>query len=137
MPNTAEMCLGTSAKLRLARIFLFSSHCDMLPLNQIIKVLQDYPELGDALNYEGLVICVNLLRILQPDLSLYLGPDKTEPPEHLPLSMHDFLKLSLCIEDETCKLVWKALREVAWDPDYDTDRDMKDRNLVQERCVHQ
>jgi len=82
----------------------------------VTKVLADSPELSAALNYDGLITYIDLVRLLKPDLIRFVVSDNG-PPEHLPISIHEFLKLSLGMEDETAKLAWANLRVFAWNFD--------------------
>jgi len=75
----------------------------------ITKVIADLPELSAALNYDdGLITYVDLVHLLKPDLTLFVV-SKNHPPEHLPISIHTFLKLSLSMEDEIAKFAWATL----------------------------
>ena len=82
----------------------------------VTKVLADSPELSAALNYDGLITYIDLACLLKPDLTCFVVSDNGLP-EHLPISIHEFLKLSLGIEDETAKLTWATLRAFAWNFD--------------------
>lgn len=81
----------------------------MLSLATITNILAESPKLGATFNYNGLVTYVNLVRILQTDLLLYQGINKSKPPEHLPVSTHDFLKLCLGLDNKIAKLAWATL----------------------------
>lgn len=91
----------------------------------IARLLTDLPELTAALNYEGLTTYIDLVRLLQPDLSWFGNITTREPPEHLPVAYHDFLKLCLGLEDEIAKLAWTTLQHIAWQSDPDAEASRK------------
>ena len=80
----------------------------------ISKLLGESPELNKALSYEDVVMYIDLVHILKPDLSRWQPSQEDGPPERLPFATHDFLKLCLNLEEETAKLMWHTLRQVAW-----------------------
>lgn len=71
------------------------------------------PELSAALDYDGLITYVDLVHLLKPDLTRF-AVSENGPPERLPISIHEFLKLSLGMEDETAQLAWATLRTFNW-----------------------
>jgi hypothetical protein len=90
----------------------------------VAKVLANSPELSAALDYDGLITYVDLVRLLKPDLAHFVASEKA-PPEHLPISIHEFLKLSLGTEDETAKLAWDTLRAFALNFDNEAENPRK------------
>jgi hypothetical protein len=89
-----------------------------MDLCTLITVLADSPELSAALGYEGLITYIDLVHLLQPNLSRSEYSDARQPPEHLPLATHDFLRLCLSLDDEMAKLAWATLRHIAWNSDH-------------------
>ena len=87
-----------------------------MDLGTISRLFVDSSELNIAFDYEGLVTYVDLIRLLKPELTRLKEP-KNSPLEHLPIAIHDFLKLSLGLEDEIAKLAWATLRVFAWNSD--------------------
>jgi hypothetical protein len=73
-----------------------------MDLSTISRLFAD-SSLNIACDYEGLVTYVDLIRLLKPELT-HLEEPKNSPPEHLTIAIHDFLKLSLGLEDEIAKL---------------------------------
>ncbi|KAF7343017.1 hypothetical protein MVEN_01731900 [Mycena venus] len=67
-----------------------------------------------SLSYDSMTTYVDLIRLLKSDLSAMQPPYRTEPPDSLPVNIHDFLKLSLGLTDEIAKLAWQELRITAW-----------------------
>ena len=86
----------------------------------VTQVIADLPELSAALNYDRLITYIDLVRLLKPDLTRFIVSENG-PPKHLPVAFHDFLKLSLGLEDETAKLAWATLRLFAWNFDHEAD----------------
>ena len=66
------------------------------------------PELSAALDYDGLITYVDLIHLLKPNLTCF-AVSENGPSECLPISIHEFLKLSLRMEDKTAKLTWATL----------------------------
>jgi hypothetical protein len=87
----------------------------------ISSLLADSPELTAALDYEGLITYIDLVRILKHDLTRFSNSNGHSPPEHLPVAIHNFLRLSLNLDDEVAKLAWATLRDFAWDYDPEAD----------------
>lgn len=85
----------------------------------IAKLFADSPELNAALDYESLNTYLDLVRLLKPDLVYSAKFSSNEPPERLPVSVHDFLKICVGLQDETAKLAWAVLRHLAWSMDSD------------------
>ena len=88
-----------------------------MDLCSLIAVLADLPELSAALDYEGLITYIDPVHLLQPNLSRSGYSDAYQPPEHLPLATHDFLRLCLSLDDEMAKLAWATLQHIAWNSD--------------------
>lgn len=83
-------------------------------LVKLSSILAESPDLASALDYDTLVNFVDLVGILKPTLTLLQPLQDTDPLEHLPINVHDFLKASLHLGDETVKLAWKCLARLAW-----------------------
>ena len=90
----------------------------------VTQVITDLPELSAALDYDRLITYIDLVHLLKPDLTLFVV-SKNGPPKHLPMAFHDFLKLSLGLEDKTAKLAWATLRLFAWNFDHKADDPQK------------
>ena len=87
----------------------------MSSLSTLISVLNDHPLLAMALDIESFNKFIHLVNLLKP-LLLTLQPSyDLGPPEHLPVHIHDFLKISMNFSDDMTKLAWQSLRLVAWD----------------------
>jgi len=95
----------------------------------VTKVIADLPELSAALDYDGLITYIDLVRLLKHDLTRFVVSENG-PPKHLPMAFHDFLKLSLELEDEPAKLAWATLRLFAWNFDHEAE------DLRKTGCVH-
>jgi hypothetical protein len=91
----------------LVNLFNLLAACTM-DLGTISRLFVDSSELNVAFDYKGLVTYVDLIRLLKPELTCLEEP-KNSPPEHLPIAIHDFLKLSLGLEDKIAKLAWATL----------------------------
>jgi hypothetical protein len=96
---------------------LFTLSLRTMNFYSVTKVIADLPELSAALDYDGLITYIDLVRLLKPDLTRFVVSENG-PPKHLPVAFHDFLKLSLGLEDETAKLAWATLRLFAWNFDH-------------------
>jgi hypothetical protein len=90
----------------------------------VTQVIADLPELSAALDYDRLITYIDLVRLLKPDLTRFVVSENG-PPKHLPVAFHDFLKLSLGLEDKTAKLAWATLRLFAWNFDHEADDPQK------------
>ncbi|KAG6834471.1 hypothetical protein H0H93_009450 [Arthromyces matolae] len=90
----------------------------MLELQELVTILQRYPSLTVHLTLEALSKFIHLIRLLKPYLLTIKSPafqvSAEESPEHLPRNVHDFLKLSMDLDDEVTKLAWLAVSPVAW-----------------------
>lgn len=85
------------------------------------KLLASSPELASALKYEDLVTYIDLVSILKPKLGRWYGPYQDDPPERLPVNVHEFLKICLGMKDETAKIAWDKLRNLAWSATVEAD----------------
>ena len=85
-----------------------------MDFHTISKLLRKSLELNKALSYEDMVMYIDLIHILKPDHSHWQPSQENGPPEHLPFAPHDFLKHCLNLEEETTKLMWHTLWQVAW-----------------------
>jgi hypothetical protein len=90
----------------------------------VTKVITDLSKLSTALNYDGLITYINLVHLLKPDLTHFVVFENGTP-KHLPVAFHNFLKLSLRLEDETAKLAWATLQLFAWNSDHEADDPQK------------
>lgn len=70
------------------------------------------PGLADAWTLDDLWKYIALARHIQPNLKGLSPPGADGLPEHLSVEIHNFLKLSLGLEDEVAKQTWVALRDV-------------------------
>lgn len=90
-----------------------------MKLGTIAKLLADTPTLNAILDLDDIITYIDLVQLLKSDLSLWIGCHQTEPPERLPLAVHDFLKLCIgLLDDEVAKLTWTTLGPVAWEYGY-------------------
>ena len=87
-----------------------------LPLSSLLAALSKNPNIiKDILNIDGCLRFVELLHIMKPTLQLYQSHGESEPLKSLPRNVHDFIRASLQLEHEDTKLLWEALRDVAWE----------------------
>jgi len=86
-----------------------------LPLSSLLAALSKNPNIEDILNIDVCLQFVELLHIMKPNLQLYQSQGETKPLQRLPCNVHDFICASLQLEHEHTKLLWEALREVAWE----------------------
>lgn len=81
------------------------------------QALEAYPDLSAALGYDTVVTYVDLARCLKPIIALQQPSFNLEPPESLTASVHEFIRSSLGLSDDSAKLAWIALRSLAWRSD--------------------
>lgn len=82
---------------------------------KIAGILATAPELNCSLPYQSLVTYINLVRLLKHDIERWQPVEFDGPPVRLSTATHDFLKLSLGLDDEIAKRAWDSLRHVAWE----------------------
>lgn len=80
----------------------------------LAKTLGEHPQLSASLSYEDVVRYIDLLRCLKPTIALQRPSYDSSPPDSLTANVHEFLKVCLDISDDTAKLAWTSLRELAW-----------------------
>ena len=82
------------------------------------NILIEHPRIAGAFTIQDLTKFIDLVSLLKPTLSLLQPPHQLGPPECLPVRVHDFLKVSLDLDDNLLKLAWLKLRHVAWEVPY-------------------
>ncbi|KII92428.1 hypothetical protein PLICRDRAFT_134020 [Plicaturopsis crispa FD-325 SS-3] len=85
-----------------------------MDFNALLEALNAYPPLRSAVDYDALTMYMDLVRLLKPTLTLIKPSYQEGPPDALPVGVHDFLRVSIGVEDETAKLMWIAFRDFAW-----------------------
>ncbi|KAJ7635627.1 hypothetical protein B0H17DRAFT_1107508, partial [Mycena rosella] len=73
--------------------------------------------MDSPLDFTSTVHYIELIRLLKPALRWTQASYQPNPPETLPVKVHDFLKISLGLTDDLAKLAWEILRETAWSHD--------------------
>ncbi|KIJ91794.1 hypothetical protein K443DRAFT_126143 [Laccaria amethystina LaAM-08-1] len=81
-------------------------------------ILIEHPCIAGAFTIQDLTKFIDLVSLLKPTLSLLQLPHQLGPPEHHPIHVHDFLKVSLDLDDDLLKLAWLKLCHVAWEEPY-------------------
>lgn len=84
-----------------------------MQLSIIFESLQLYPELA-AIDYTTLVTVLDLLQSLRSTVSLQQPSYIQEPPLHLSINIHEFLKACTGLSDELIKILWAAFRHHIW-----------------------
>ena len=82
------------------------------------NILIEHPRIAGAFTIQDLTKFIDLVSLLKPTLSLLQPLHQLGPPECLPVHVHDFLKVSLDLDDDLLKLAWLKLRHVAWEMPY-------------------
>ncbi|KAJ6541391.1 hypothetical protein B0H19DRAFT_1077245 [Mycena capillaripes] len=83
----------------------------------VCDILADSPELAYSFSHNDVVKYIELITLLKPTPVLtFLQPSHQTlvPPATLPVRVHNFLRDSFNIPDETAKLAWEAFRLLAW-----------------------
>lgn len=93
-------------------------------LVELALLLADYPSLASGINLEDLVGFFDIICLLKPQLSLY-SVIQDSVPERLPIHIHEFICVSLKLNDSVVKLVWEMLREIAWAQEHNRDTAQK------------
>ncbi|KAJ6511673.1 hypothetical protein DFH09DRAFT_1100422 [Mycena vulgaris] len=70
-----------------------------------------------ALDYDSMTTYVDLIRLLKSDLTALQSSYHLNPPETLPVNVHDFLKLCLDMTDDMAKRARLDFRTTAWSHD--------------------
>lgn len=87
---------------------------DLTTITNAFSAISSVPGLADTWTLDDLWKYIVLVRHIQTDLESLLPPGVNGPPEHLSVETHNFLKLSLGLEDEVAKQIWVVLRDVVW-----------------------
>ncbi|KAF6763614.1 hypothetical protein DFP72DRAFT_1136202 [Ephemerocybe angulata] len=85
-----------------------------LPLHAIVSTLSEYPWLYKGLSLQDVSHFVNICTILKPYLVLRTSVYAGLPLERLPVDIHEFIRDSLCLEDDATKLLWEAFKIPIW-----------------------
>ena len=88
-------------------------HVPSSTLIALAKTLGEYLKLSSALSYEAVVQYIDLLCCLKPTTALKKPSYNSTPPDSLTVNVHEFLKVCLDISDDTAKLAWTSLWELA------------------------
>jgi len=84
-------------------------------LTKLLSSIISVPTLARNWSLDDLWKYVSLARHIRPDLEALLQTDQSGPPQQLSIEIHNFLKLSMGLEDEAAKQAWEILKEVIWD----------------------
>ena len=82
------------------------------------NILIEHPRIAGAFTIQDLTKFIDLVSLLKPTLSLLQPPHQLGPPECLAVHVHDFLKVSLDLDNDLLKLAWLKLCHVAWEVPY-------------------
>ncbi|KAJ7037282.1 hypothetical protein C8F04DRAFT_1257200 [Mycena alexandri] len=88
-----------------------------MDFQKICDTLKSHPEVADTFTHTDVVKYIELIGLLKPTPALtYLQPSYqiSVPPPTLPGNVHEFLRASFQVDDETAKLAWEIFREIAW-----------------------
>ena len=83
-------------------------------LLELLSCIVSVPGLAQKWSLDDLWKYVSLARHIRPDIETLLQSDQAGPPERLSLQIHNFLKLSMGLEDEVAKQAWEVLKVVVW-----------------------
>ena len=86
----------------------------MIDLLATARILENNSDLRSTFDLTKIVDFLEILSLLKPTLEWYQPSYIHSPLERLPISIHEFLVLSLNIPDDVCKLAWDQFREMAW-----------------------
>jgi hypothetical protein len=90
---------------------------DAIP-RSLFDILTKYPALAQTVPFDHFIMCLNLLRHLKERVSWSQHHAEMDPPENLPLNIHNFVCDAISQDDNTVKLLWQALKWIAWhDPE--------------------
>ena len=91
--------------------------CDPISWLQMLK--QD--PLLDSISFQHLTLFIDLARHLRERIRWNQREDTSIPPVSLPISVHNFLRDAMGVEDHLIKSLWLCLRHVIWNDPYDID----------------
>jgi len=100
-------------------------------LAELVTVLSKYPEVANHLDIDRCITFLELVQLLKPTILLSHPLVGTEPPERLPVSVHEFLKATLGLEHESTKIIWNALSGIAWKLEIDA----QDKQVFSHRYI--
>lgn len=86
----------------------------------LAKILQKSPELSSTFDYKAVVKYVELVNLLKPRLCMLLVSYQRDPPERLPVKIHEFLKHAFSMSDDVGKVAWAELGSYAWTRPFST-----------------
>lgn len=84
-------------------------------LSELLSRITSIPALACKWSLDDLWKYVSLARHIRPDIETLLRTNQAGPPDRLSLQIHNFLKLSMGLEDEVAKQAWGVLKDVIWD----------------------
>jgi hypothetical protein len=91
---------------------------------QLTDACQPYPTLRQ-LDCDKIVLYISLLRHLKPQITFTHISTQCHAPQGLPKSIHDFLRLAIDVEDDTARILWTAVRDIAWSEENAAPLDMR------------
>ncbi|TFY52205.1 hypothetical protein EVJ58_g10145 [Rhodofomes roseus] len=83
-------------------------------LDQCARLLTTYPRLAASVTIQEVMTFCDLIFWLKDDITAVTVASADVPPSSLPINIHNFLMAALGLTDEIIKLMWDAVREVAW-----------------------
>jgi len=100
-------------------------HCEHIYcISFIFRVFEQNPCLTPVFDVDRLISFLHIVQLLKLTLRLYTRSDDKKPNERLPVNIHEFLKVSLKLDDREAKLAWESLRCVAWEMEL-TEEDLR------------
>ncbi|KAJ7457135.1 hypothetical protein B0H11DRAFT_1738737 [Mycena galericulata] len=70
--------------------------------------------MDSPLDFSSTVQYIDLIQLLKPSLRWNQASYQVDPPDTLPVNIHNFLKICLNLADDVAKLAWEKLRVTAW-----------------------
>lgn len=86
-----------------------------MQLQQLAGLLAHSSAVSTVLSFDDLIKLCDVVAWLRDDIALVQPSYVDSAPPSLPVNIHDFLKNIFTMTDEGAKVVWHALRDVAWE----------------------
>ncbi|KAI1784805.1 hypothetical protein LXA43DRAFT_901016 [Ganoderma leucocontextum] len=87
-----------------------------MQLQEVIQLLTRYPSVAAVgLSYEDLQLFCDIVRWFKDEIASFQPSYITTPPDTLPIKIHNILMGALSLSSEDTKLLWTALRDLAWE----------------------
>src|SRR5258707_7244362 len=88
---------------------------DLITIADTLSTISSVPGLAETWTLEDLWKYITLARHIRPNIEVVSAPGTVGPLDYLSVEIHNFLKLSLGLEDEVAKQTWGVLRDIVWD----------------------